>query len=165
MHRTFAHSTKRSVLRIRDVYPASRILIFTHPASKNSNKREGSKKFVVKPFFVATNFTKFKIILFFKCWKKNLGQFSKNPRSGIRKKPIPYPGSGSRGQKGTGSRIRISNTVKDEKQQIRLFCRNFFPDSKSASNFVFFCETIFWDHISTYILPTLKLNAHETLTV
>jgi hypothetical protein len=28
--------------------------------------------------------------------------------SGIRKKPIPYPGS--RGQKGTGSRIRIRNT-------------------------------------------------------
>jgi hypothetical protein len=29
--------------------------------------------------------------------------------SGIRKKPIPDPGS--RGQKGTGSRIRIRNTV------------------------------------------------------
>jgi hypothetical protein len=36
------------VLRIRDVYPGSRILIFTHsrsrisdPGSKNSNKREG----------------------------------------------------------------------------------------------------------------------------
>ena len=32
-------------------------------------------------------------------------------RSGIRKKPIPDPGSGFRGQKGTGSRIRIRNTV------------------------------------------------------
>ncbi len=31
-----------------------------------------------------------------------------DPRSGIRKKPIPDPGS--RGQKGTGSRIRIRNT-------------------------------------------------------
>jgi hypothetical protein len=30
--------------------------------------------------------------------------------SGIRKKPIPDPGS--RGQKGTGSRIRIRNTAK-----------------------------------------------------
>jgi hypothetical protein len=30
--------------------------------------------------------------------------------SGIRKKPIPDPGSG--GQKGTGSRIRIRNTAK-----------------------------------------------------
>ncbi len=31
-----------------------------------------------------------------------------DPRSGIRKKPIPHPGS--RGQKGTGSRIQIRNT-------------------------------------------------------
>jgi hypothetical protein len=39
------------VLRIRDVYPGSRILIFTHPRSKNSNKREGRKKFFVIPSF------------------------------------------------------------------------------------------------------------------
>jgi hypothetical protein len=32
---------KITVLRIRDVYPGSRILIFTRPGSKNSNKREG----------------------------------------------------------------------------------------------------------------------------
>jgi hypothetical protein len=30
--------------------------------------------------------------------------------SGIRKKPIPDPGSGSKGQKGTGFRIQIRNT-------------------------------------------------------
>ena len=42
---------KKPVLRIRDVYHRSRILIFTHPGSrisdpgsKNSNKREGLKK-------------------------------------------------------------------------------------------------------------------------
>jgi hypothetical protein len=58
-------------LRIRDVYPGSRI---SDPGSKNSNKREGGKKLVVKPFFVATNFTKLKIILF-------LGRFSKNCRT------------------------------------------------------------------------------------
>jgi hypothetical protein len=34
----------------------------------------------------------------------------RDPISGIRKKPIPDPGSGPRGQKGTGSRIRIRNT-------------------------------------------------------
>ncbi len=46
-----------SVLRIRDVYPGSRILIYTHPGSrisdpgsKNSNKREGWKKNFVIPF-------------------------------------------------------------------------------------------------------------------
>jgi hypothetical protein len=50
------------VLRIRDVYPGTRI--FTHPGSKNSNKREGLKKFVVIPSLIATNFTKLSIILF-----------------------------------------------------------------------------------------------------
>ncbi len=34
--------------------PGSQI---SDPGSKNSNKRERSKKFVSKPFFVATNFT------------------------------------------------------------------------------------------------------------
>jgi hypothetical protein len=37
-----------------------------------------------------------------------LGSGIRYLRSGIRKKPIPDPGS--RGQKGTGSRIRIRNT-------------------------------------------------------
>ncbi len=99
------------VLRIRDVYTGSRILIFTHPGSKNSNKRGGWKKCVVIPFFVATNFTKLKSILFLKCWRKIfLSVFTElynfftqkfvtklwkiwvwNP-SEIRKKPIPDPG-------------------------------------------------------------------------
>jgi hypothetical protein len=34
------------------------------PGSKNLNKRGGEKKFVDMPFFVATNFTKWKINLF-----------------------------------------------------------------------------------------------------
>jgi hypothetical protein len=74
------------VLRIRDVYPGSRILIFTHPGSQISNpgsriwdpgsqipdpktaiKERGGKKFVVIPFYAATNFTKLKIILVLKC--------------------------------------------------------------------------------------------------
>jgi hypothetical protein len=58
------------VLRIRDVYPGSRILIFTHPGSripdlgsripdpKTATKVRGEKKLVVIPFYVATNFTK-----------------------------------------------------------------------------------------------------------
>ena len=50
-------------LRIRDVYPGSRILIFTHPGSripdpKTATKERGEKKFVVIPIYVATNFTK-----------------------------------------------------------------------------------------------------------
>jgi hypothetical protein len=55
-----------------DVYP-SRI-----PDPKTGTKEWGEKKFVAIPFFVAINFTKLKIILFFMPKKKNLGRFSKN---------------------------------------------------------------------------------------
>jgi hypothetical protein len=41
----------------------------------------------------------------------SLGSGIRDARSGIRNKPIPDPGPGSRGQKGTGSRIRIRNTA------------------------------------------------------
>jgi hypothetical protein len=95
----------------------SRILIFTHPASqilnpKTATKERGEKKFVViGTFFVATKFTKLKIILFLKCCRKKfwvsfqriielftqkfVTTVSKiggwDPRSGIRKKT--YSGS------------------------------------------------------------------------
>jgi hypothetical protein len=65
----------KAVLRIRDVYLGSRILIFTipDPGSKNSYKREGRKKLVVIHFIVATNLTKCKIIFFLNCWRKKFG--------------------------------------------------------------------------------------------
>jgi hypothetical protein len=43
--------------------PGSRI-------QKTATKERGEKKFFVIPFFVATNFTKLKIILFLKCGRK-----------------------------------------------------------------------------------------------
>ncbi len=108
-----------AVLRIRDVYPGSRILICTHPGSgipdpKTATKERGEKKLVIIPFYVATNFTKLKISLVLKCRRKNSGQFSKNYRtfypknchcalknmglgSGIRKKT--YSGSRIQGSK------------------------------------------------------------------
>jgi hypothetical protein len=54
---------KKAGLRIRDVYPGSRILIFTHPGSRISTatKDRGEKKLVVIPFCVATNFTNCKL--------------------------------------------------------------------------------------------------------
>jgi hypothetical protein len=66
------------VWRIRDVYPGSRILIFTHPGSripdpKTATKERGEKKIVVITFFVATNFAKCNIILFLKCQTKKCG--------------------------------------------------------------------------------------------
>jgi hypothetical protein len=63
---------KKPVLRIRDVCPGSRILIFTHPGSQipdpnTATKERDEKKLVVIPFFVATNFTKLNIISFLIC--------------------------------------------------------------------------------------------------
>ncbi len=127
-----------SVLRIRDVYPWSRILIFNHPGSrisdpgsKNRNKREGWKKICCHNFLCSQKFHKIANYFSFEVpKKKNLGHFQRiielftqkivkssqkygfgirDPRSRIRKKTIPDPGS--RGQKGTRSRIRIRNTV------------------------------------------------------
>ncbi len=73
--------TQEPVWRIRDVNPGSRILIFTHPGSwflpipdpKTATKERGEKKNFVKHFFVATNFTKCKIILFLNCSRKRFG--------------------------------------------------------------------------------------------
>jgi hypothetical protein len=68
-----------TVLRIRDVYPGSRILIFYPsriPDPTTVAKEEGEKFFVL-PFFVATNITKFKII-FFELVKENFSPVTKN---------------------------------------------------------------------------------------
>ncbi len=109
----------RNLTEKQNVYPGSRI-------QKQQQKRGVKKKFVVILFFVASNFTKMKIIYFWTAKENNLCQFLKNytifyPKncqkalknkgmgSGIWKKPIPDPGF--RGQKGTGSRIRIRNTA------------------------------------------------------
>ncbi len=103
---------------------------------QKQQQKRGMKKIVVKSFFVATNFTKFKIILFWNGEENNLGQFSKNyvelftqkivnklskirvtdpwsgiqdPGSRIRKKPIPDPGS--RGQKAPDPRSGSATLV------------------------------------------------------
>ncbi len=57
--------------------PGSWVLPIPDPGSKNSNKREGWKKLVVKTFYVATNFTKLQIILVSKCWRKKCGPIFK----------------------------------------------------------------------------------------
>ncbi len=70
MHVATGSSSVGAVLWIRDVNNGSRILIFTHPGSriadfvfripdpKTVTKERGENIFFVKPFFVATNFTK-----------------------------------------------------------------------------------------------------------
>ncbi len=62
------------VLRIRDVYRGSWILIFIHPGSRiqKQQQKRGVKKNLLSTFYVATNFTKL---------RKLLGQSSKNYRT------------------------------------------------------------------------------------
>jgi hypothetical protein len=126
-----------SVLRIRDVYPGSRILIFTNPGSRISDpgsriqkqqQKRGMKKISCHNFLCSHKFHKIAHYFSFDVLKKKIwanfqriveiftqkivNKLSKlwiwDSRSGIRKKPIPDPGS--RDQKGNGSRIRIRNT-------------------------------------------------------
>jgi hypothetical protein len=54
------------VLRIRDVNPRSRFLIFSHPdpGAKTATKERGEKRLVGITFYVATNFTKLQIFQF-----------------------------------------------------------------------------------------------------
>jgi hypothetical protein len=78
----------QALLRSWDVYPGSRILNFSPSRipdlgsrnQKQQQKRGVKKKLVVLlvPFFVATNITKLKIILFWTGEEKNSGQFIKN---------------------------------------------------------------------------------------
>ncbi len=95
---------------------------------KTVTKERGEKNLLSFVFFSQKISQNWILCYFWNAKEKNLVQFSKNcwsfykkifnvlsniwvrdPRSGIRKKPIPDPGS--RCQKGTGSRIRICSTA------------------------------------------------------
>ncbi len=106
-----------------DFYP-SRI---SDPGSKNSSKREGWKKICGQTIFVATNFAKLNIILFWIRWRKKFGPIFqesfnflpkklspspqkygfgiRDPRSGIRDREKTYSGSRIQGSKRHRSRI------------------------------------------------------------
>ncbi len=134
--------------------------------SKNSNKRVG--------FFVATNFTKLKIILFLKCWRNNLGKFSENYRtflpkklsissqnmglrSRIRDPEKTYSGSRIQGVKKApvpGSRIRIRTTA---------YQRELYQVSPSvvSSRRV---PTFFLNQMQSYEKYNLLMQRHKWLT-
>ncbi len=115
---------------------------------KQQQKREGWKKFVVIPFYVATNFTKLKIISVLKCWRQRIiGLFTqkfvtklskygfgiRDPRSGIRdpgsgKNLFRIPDPGVKKAPDPGSGIRIRSTV-------------FYPLARFSCGFFL---TIFW---------------------
>jgi hypothetical protein len=69
----------QSVLRIRDVYPGYRILIFTHSGSRISDPKTATKergeKFFGQTFFCSHKFHKnCKLFYFLNAEEKNLGQ-------------------------------------------------------------------------------------------
>ncbi len=112
------------VTSVADPWRSSRIPDLGSWIQKQQQKRGVKINLLSYLFFVATNFTKLKIILFFKWWRKKFGPIFKdywrfyqkncNLSSqkygvGIRDPEKIY--SGSRCQKGTGSRIR--NTAGD----------------------------------------------------
>jgi hypothetical protein len=103
------------VLRIRDVYPGSRIRIFSHPGSRiqKQQQKRGVKKIFCHTFLCSHKFHKIENYFSFEVLKKKIWanfqrikelftqkivtKLSKiwlwDPGSGIRKKPIPDPGS------------------------------------------------------------------------
>ena len=120
--------------RIRDVYPGSRI---SDPVSRipdlgsriqKQQQKRGVKKNFCHTFYVATNFTKWKIIFVLKCWRKKFGPIFKvelftqkivtklskirvwDPRSGTGKNLFRIPDPGVKKAPDPGARIRIRNT-------------------------------------------------------
>ncbi len=106
-----------------DFYPPR----ISDPGSQNSNKREGWKKICCHSFLFSHKFHKIEHYFSFEKLKKKFGTIfkelynflpqklslsSQTYRFGIRDPEKTY--SGSRGQKGTGSRIRIRNTAHNQ---------------------------------------------------
>ncbi len=127
----FKKMTTKPVLRIRDVYSGSRILIFTHPRSRIPDPKTAAKEMgekllsylfffhIIENYFILemlkkkiwANFQRIIDLFTQKIVTKLSKIWVSDPKSEIWKKPIPDPGS--RGQKSTGSRIRIRNTVQN----------------------------------------------------
>jgi hypothetical protein len=102
---------KQPVLRIRDVYPGSRISV---PGSKTATKEKGEKK-CCQIFFCSHNYHKIEIFFIFEMLKKKIWASFQRIIEVFTQKFVTnlsniwvwdpektYPGSGSRGQKGTG---------------------------------------------------------------
>ncbi len=150
------------MLRIRDVYPGSRILIFTHPGSRIHKqlptKERGEKKFLVINFYLVTNFTKCKIVIFLNCCRKNFGpriielftqkvvtKLSKiwvwDPGSGINLFRIPDPGvkkaqdpgSATLGKR-TATRVQYWSGIKKGRRKKRMLTA--WPTNLQASQAV-----------------------------
>ncbi len=103
------------MLRIRDVYPGSRILIFTHPGSRihEQQQKRGVKKNCCHTFFCSHKFHIIGNYLIFEMLKKKIWAnfqiiielFTQNVVTKLSKKRVWDPGSG---KTYSGSRIQGS---------------------------------------------------------
>ncbi len=118
--------TERCYTSVADPGCLSRILIFSHLGSRiqKQQQKRGVKKNLLSFFFCSHKFHKIGYYFIFEMLKNKFGPIIKvftqtiftmlshkwvwDPGSEIRDPEKTYPGS--RGQKGTGSRIRIRNT-------------------------------------------------------
>ncbi len=136
MSSNFDHS-QVSVLRIRDVYPVSWFFSIPDPGSKNINKREGWKKFVVLHFFVATKIAKLKIILIFELVEKkfwaNLQRITEllPKKLSLSCKNMCF-GSGTGKKTYSGSRILVQGS-KRHRFPYPEHCRVYFQKELSTS--------------------------------
>ncbi len=96
--------------------PGSWFLPIPDPGSKNSNKREGRKKISCNTFLCSHKFHKIENYFSFEVLKKQIWANFQRIIELFTQKIVTKPSKiwvwdpGSRGQKGTGSRIEIRNT-------------------------------------------------------
>jgi hypothetical protein len=130
-------SNKLPVLRIRDVYPGSRILIFTHPGSKNCNKRERWKKISGHTFLCSHKFHKIVNYFSFEVLKKKIWAnfqriielFTKNWSKKLLKIWSWDPGSGKNLSRIQGSKSTQSRIPDPDPQHCKL--RGNFVDTRA----------------------------------
>jgi hypothetical protein len=116
VHTQFCCQKALPVWRILDVYPGSQILIFTHPGSrisdpKTATKERGERKISCPNFLFSHKFHKIANYFCFEVLKKKIWAnflriielFTQKIVNKLSKIWVWDPGS--RGQKGTGSRI------------------------------------------------------------
>ncbi len=160
------------------------ILIFTHSGSriqKQQQKRGGEKKFVIL-LFVATNFTKLKIILFLKCWRKTIGSIFKellkflpkklslsSQKYGFETKRHRIRDPVSRGQKDTGSRIRIRNTALSAEYHTVVVILRYTPEFTiflvCLKNFILLCRCIAARNRTSVVFAAKQQQHGPTTTV
>ncbi len=99
------------MLLIRDFYPGSRILIYFKLGSRIQQQQQQRRGKICHPsFFVATNITKLKIILFLNRLRQKFEPIYKLKKIATKLSKYGFRIGGKKHIPGPGSRVRIRNT-------------------------------------------------------